>query len=137
VGEIKKILVPVSDIKSTRQLMKEAVSIASKFGASVTAMHVLPPLPRTYVHVLGPYRKHLKEESEVFMNESEKICVEKNIPFQKNVVSGIPKEEILKFAKDKNYDLIIVGSSDLKSRFLGSVANGVVHGSSVSVLIVK
>lgn len=91
-GEIKKILVPVSDIKSTRQLMKEAVSIASKFGASVTAMHVLPPLPRTYVHVLGPYRKHLKEESEVFMNESEKICVEKIFLSRKTSYQGFQKK---------------------------------------------
>ena len=79
----KKILVPVSNIKSTKQLMKESPSIASKINASVTVLHVLPPLPRTFVYALDPYRKHLKKETEVFMEEAKKICDKKIFHFRK------------------------------------------------------
>jgi nucleotide-binding universal stress UspA family protein len=53
---------------------------------------------------------------------------------------GDEGSKILKFAKDKKFDLIVIGSrgmSSAKELFLGSTSNYVLHKSPIPVLIVK
>jgi nucleotide-binding universal stress UspA family protein len=48
--------------------------------------------------------------------------------------------EIVKFAQDKKFDIIVIGSrgpSPIGEIFIGSVANYVLHRSKVPVLLVK
>ncbi|MFM7797093.1 MAG: universal stress protein, partial [Candidatus Nitrosotenuis sp.] len=51
-----------------------------------------------------------------------------------------PGFSIVNFAKDKNFDIIIIGARGvgaLKEIFLGSVSNYVLHKTSLPVLVVK
>ena len=67
-------------------------------------------------------------------------AAKKGIVFNSKITYGSPISEIISFAKDKKYDLIVIGSrgmSSAKELFLGSTSNYVLHKSLVPVLIVK
>jgi nucleotide-binding universal stress UspA family protein len=56
------------------------------------------------------------------------------------VLRGDPADMIIEFAKDKQMDIIILGSRGfrgIKGRLLGSVSRKVSHASKCSCLIVK
>jgi nucleotide-binding universal stress UspA family protein len=53
---------------------------------------------------------------------------------------GDDAPRIVKFAHDRDFDLIVIGSrgmSSIKETFLGSISNYVVHKSKIPVLVVK
>jgi nucleotide-binding universal stress UspA family protein len=56
------------------------------------------------------------------------------------ILSGSPSDAILDYAKEKNADLIVMGSRDsggLKKLLFGGVSDKVSHNSAISVLIAK
>lgn len=56
------------------------------------------------------------------------------------ILSGSPSDAILKYAEEKNADLIVMGSRDsggLKKLLFGGVSDKVSHHSAISVLIAK
>ena len=50
--QIRKILVTIGDEKSLNKCMNVAIPIANAFDASITGVHVVPPLPRSFVLLL-------------------------------------------------------------------------------------
>lgn len=136
-AEIRKILAAIGDEKSLAKCMGVAVPIASAFDATITGIHVIPPLPRSFVQVLQqPWRKNARKTAEKNLEKAQKLCEEKQVSFEKKILSGLPREEIVNYAKN-NYDLIVIGRADWGSRLLGSVSSGVVHGAKTSVLLVN
>ena len=69
-----------------------------------------------------------------------KYCEEKGIEVHTEVLQGSPAEEIIKYAKQENADMIIAGTRGLGGfarLLLGSVAHQLVAYSDIPVLIVK
>ena len=63
----------------------------------------------------------------------------KNIPVEKEVLSGEPYEKILETAQKENFDLIVIanrGFSSIKHFFTGSVAQRVISEASCPVLVI-
>ncbi|MBI2006823.1 MAG: universal stress protein [Nitrosopumilales archaeon] len=134
---MRKILVAIGDEKSLDKCMNIAIPIASAFDASITGVHVVPPLPRSFVLLLRqPWRKNARKIAEQYLEKAQKLCEDKNIQFEKKILNGLPREEIVNYAKN-NYDLIVIGRADWGSRLLGSVSSGVVHGAKTSILLVN
>jgi nucleotide-binding universal stress UspA family protein len=69
----------------------------------------------------------------------DKAAIElKGYKVNKLIAMGYSSDEILKEAKDGNYDMIVMTKSSIKgiSRVIGSVTNKVIHHSDVTVVIV-
>ena len=74
------------------------------------------------------------------MSKAKVRCAQNGIVFSEKITDGHEAEEIVGFAAEKKFDLIVIGARGLgsvKEVFLGSVSNGVLHKSKIPVLIVK
>jgi len=74
------------------------------------------------------------------MERAKTYSAQNGILFYQKILHGDEGIKIVKFAHDKNFDLIVIGSrgmSNIKEMFLGSTSNYVLHKSKIPVLIVK
>ena len=138
--KIKKILVPLDGSKNSMRGLDEAIYIARQCQATITGLYIIPIYPRNLMDALMPYQIHLTKEAKKYMSAAKTKSAQKGILFKSKIIWGSPISEIPSFAKDKKFDLIVIGSrghGGVKEAFLGSVANGVVHKSKVPVMVVK
>ncbi len=145
--KIEKVLVPVDFSDSSRKAFYIALKVARTFDASVYALHVVEPIS-TFVsgedverqaaevaRVEDGVRRRVNDLYEVGgLQEVDrrKIFVE--------VRSGKPYMEILRFAYQKDIDLIVMGShgyEGVKHMLLGSETEKVVRRAHCMVLTVK
>lgn len=122
--------------------VKQALSWAKQFGATLHAVHVVHPAAnsefadslQTQVQVSGMREEKDNVTSQLRADaEAEGVSVEVHTP------SGDPADAILGVAKSLSADLIVVGNrgmSGVKRFVLGSVPNKIAHQSDCSVLIV-
>jgi universal stress protein A len=120
-----------------------AADIAQRYGAKLSVLHVvayLPPFELGGELALPSYpeieAQLIKQATVRLEGVAQKYNVETD---RQNVVVGSPRHEIVRLARDKNVDLIVVGrhSRHGLGLLLGSVANGVLHSASCDVLAVK
>ncbi len=138
--KIKKILVPLDGSKNSMRGLDEAIYIARQCQATVTGIYIIPIYPRNLADAIMPYQIHLTKEAKKYMSTAKTRAAQKGILFKSKIVYGSPSSEIIDLAKDKKFDLIVIGSrghGGIKEVFLGSVASAVVHKSKVPVLVVK
>lgn len=110
-----------------------ALSFAMEYDARLTVLHVVPAAIRTSARLLArAFRDELKE---VFPSEAEHWCEPDCI-----VESGDPAETILRIAKERKADLIVLGVRSpeaLAHQRVSNVAYPVVAGSDCPVLTVR
>ena len=143
--DLKRILLPTDFSKFSHNALNYAVALAEKFGAElyllnvvqdigvllpdmVSAVPVLPPMDQITAGVREALQRLIQE------NHLEQIKV------QAEVREGTPFYEIIQFAKDKNIDLIVMGThgrSGLAHVLMGSVAEKVVRKAPCPVLTVR
>jgi len=137
---IKKILVPLDGSKNSFRGLDQAIDLARQCQATITGLYVVPlPPPRTD-YQLKDIEKYFLKNAAKFMANAKKRSAQKGILFYDKIVYGDEGQKIIKFAKDKKFDLIVIGSrghSGLKELFLGSTSNYVLHKASMPILIVK
>ncbi len=137
---IKKILVPLDGSKNSFRGLDQAIDLARQCQATITGLYVVPlPPPRTD-YQLKDMEKYFLKNAAKFMANAKKRSAQKGILFYDKIVYGYEGQKITKFAKDKKFDLIVIGSrgqSGLKELFFGSTSNFVLHKASMPVLIVK
>jgi nucleotide-binding universal stress UspA family protein len=133
---IKNILVPTDFSFCSKQGLRYAVSLAGKFQATITVLHVLDQklIDQSCHFGLGEEGKvkeiiwkRTKQNLEEFLKD-EKFG---GIQVQETIVSGVPFQEIVKKAQQIKADLIILGGCggtvDLDRLFFGSTAEKVVR----------
>ncbi|MBK1708451.1 MULTISPECIES: universal stress protein [Marichromatium] len=141
----------------TRPVFHNAVALAKSTGARITMLHVVEPMGSTGQTVVGAYlpdmnrKQHeqevLKEVLATLHKRLAKYCAE--VPGSCNaeseivealeVASGLPSEEILRVAKAREADLIVLGTrthAQMGLGAIGSTARKVLHNSPIPVLIV-
>ena len=132
----KTILVPIDLAHAEKG--KPMIEVARKMGgdeARIILVNVIEEVPG-YVAVELPQglfanaRKHAEEKLKA-------ICTAAGIKRDYEVLSGNAHGAILKFAKEQNVDLIIVGSHKpgLQDYFIGSTAARVVRHAHCTVLV--
>jgi nucleotide-binding universal stress UspA family protein len=139
-NSIKKILVPLDGSKNSMRGLDEAIYLARQCQAIVTGLYIIPIYPRNLVDAIMPYQIHLTKEAKKFMSSAKTRAAQKGVLFKSKIIYGSPSSEITDLAKDKKFDLIVIGSrghGGIKEVFLGSVATAVIHKSKVPVLVVK
>jgi nucleotide-binding universal stress UspA family protein len=143
---IKKILCPIDFSDSADHAMRYAAALAQNFGAELTLLHVVAPI----VAVL-PGETALPDTLQADIDELAEACQQRlceivgtlaadGLNVQQKVINGVPFVEIIRFARDAETDLIVMGShgrTGLGHLLIGSVAERVVRKATCPVLTVK
>ena len=137
---IKKILVPLDGSKNSIRGLDNAIYLARQCQATITGIYVLPRVPVQAYRAIQYPEKELLKDAETNMGFAKKHSAQHGVVFEKKISFGDPGYAIVKYAKDKKFDIIVIGArgrGTVKEIFFGSVSNYVVHKSSMPVLVVK
>jgi nucleotide-binding universal stress UspA family protein len=140
---IKKILVPIDFSKHSLKAARYAARFAEQFGARIYLLYVLEK--PTYVRGKKGVARAIplnelakRAESKLYSLANEEIV--ELVPVNAQVRIGKPFDQIVKHAKSKQMDLIIIathGYTGLKHVQLGSTAERVVRHAPCPVLVVR
>ena len=139
-AKFKKILVPLDGSSNSMRGLDRAIEIAKGGDAEITGFYVFH-LP---VAAGIKYTAKMKEEAQrkavkaigPAMNKTQKA----GAVFKYKTGGGNTGSEIVKFAKNGKFDMIVIGARGVggaKEAFLGSTSNYVMHKTKVPVLVVK
>src|ERR1035437_812651 len=138
----QKILVGYDGSKCGRTALERTAVTAKHNNAQLTALWVREPLPR-HSDLPGEFEGEQEGADEYFkerQNEVAEMATRHGIKIGCETQRGHPAKTIVSFAKDGNYDLIVIGHSDhseLWGRLLRDTADRVSDHAHCSVLIVK
>ena len=138
--KIKSILVPLDGSKNSFRGLGYATVIARNCQAVITGLYVTPLSPPASAEQKAYVKDVLLKNANEFMERAKTYSAQNGILFYQKILHGDEGTKIVKFAHDKNFDLIVIGSrgmSNIKEMFLGSTSNYVLHKSKIPVLIVK
>lgn len=145
--QIRTILVPTDFSECGNYALSYAASLARMFGASIICVHVIEPMVRT-VGYSGmteplPIADITDQLEDSAGRELPKIAEREEyagLKTEEVIVHGEAAAEIVRVAKDKNVDLIVVsshGRTGLGRILFGSTAEAVVRHAPCPVLVVK
>lgn len=158
IPEIKKILYATDLSENARYAFGYAVSMASRYDAKITILHVLEELSPTTLllvgDIVGEKRLNtLRKEKEDTVTESIKTRLEEfcsafgedapECPFTVEktvVVTGHPVDQIVEYADSTDCDVIVMGSrglSMLGDVVIGSTSRRVLRRCSKPVLVIR
>jgi universal stress protein A len=140
---IKKILVPIDFSKHSLKAARYAARFAEQFGARIYLLYVLEK--PTYIRgekgvarAIPQNELTKRAESRLYSLANDEIV--ELVPVHAQVRVGKPFDQIVKHAKSKQTDLIIIathGYTGLKHVQLGSTAEQVVRHAPCPVLVVR
>jgi nucleotide-binding universal stress UspA family protein len=144
--DLHRILMPTDFGKSSENALTYAVAFAQKFGAEVWLLHVVQDLalfdPEAVFATppLAPPVDQFIAAARTALEHVVKKLDVGGVTVHAEVGVGPPYDEIVRFAKDKNVDLIVMGThghTGLAHVLLGSVAEKVVRRAPCPVLTVR
>lgn len=145
---IKKILVAIDGSEASKHALNFAVDLAEQISAELQLLTIVPPvlLPsldlykvkskaiKEYTIELGTIlRKILDDAQDEAQKKSPKLKISTELK------TGEPYKQIVKVAQLGEFDLIVMGSRGLGSRFtaLGSVSSRVIDQASCPVAVIR
>ena len=158
IPEINKILYTTDLSKNARHAFSYAASIANRYDAGVTILHVLEDVSPTahslVVNILGEKEwgelrtRNEKEVLDKLQSRLTKFCddVQAELPacpfITDNIIVkiGNPVDEILQEAENKGYDMVVMGAhghSVLANALMGSTSRRVIRRCKTPVLVVR
>lgn len=153
----KKILVPLDGSKHSLKALEIAVQMAKMFDGKITLIHVysvnmrpvIMPEPTTLtppgVPVIAPaefsniVETARKAGTHILRDGEERVKAE-GIHVETLLREGHRVQEILKAAREGEFDLIVMGArgiSRIREILLGSVSDGVIRNAPCPVLVTK
>lgn len=140
----KRILLPLDGSTLAEQALPHAVAQAECFGAELILLRVVEPIMPTDVVVPREAIRRAEERTKALTQEYlERVAArvrERGIPVQIVTIEGFPYVQIVQFAEANQIDLIVLctrGRSGVSRWLMGSVADRVVRGAKVPVLLVQ
>lgn len=131
-SDFSKILVAYDGSKYAQKALNYAVQLGEKYKSKITLLSVVQTM------LTKIQEEAAKSIGERVVSEAESHV--KGVSTDKKVEVGHPAKTIIDFAKEGDYDLIVLGSRGLNpvKRFvLGSVSDKVARHAQCSVLIIK
>ena len=138
----KNILIPTDGSEIAEKAVKHGVKLAKAVNAKVYGLYVIDISAFAGIPteaVWESMRTLLEEEGNKALETLKTHAEELGVEHEVIIKEGIPAEEIVETAKEKNVDLIIMGTAGrtgLDRFLLGSVAEKVVRTSSCPVMVV-
>ena len=89
------------------------------------------------------FQKYMEEytdaEEESLFSRLEKILTEKGVKFEMIALSGNPADEIVKYAEENGFDLIVIGRKEKRgfSRLFGTTSTRIAKRAKTEVVIVR
>ena len=123
--------------------------LSEKLASEVTAIHVMDKEPNVYVptddyvqsqKILDELRGAYESEEQKMLNKYSELASKKGMTSKSVLLEGDPASEILNYARNEKYDVIIMGNrgmGSLKELVLGSVSNKILHNSVGAVILIK
>ncbi|MBI5760629.1 MAG: universal stress protein [Planctomycetales bacterium] len=144
--ELKRILFPTDFSPNANAALAYATALAEQFGAELHVLHVMVepaviiPEPGAFYPIPDTLLADIKEQSEKALNQvpDPQWCQGKVV--QRVLRRGTPFVEIVRYAKEANADLVVLGThgrGGLAHVLLGSVAEKVVRKAPCPVLTVR
>jgi universal stress protein A len=140
-----KIAVAIDLSSESAIIMKRALDVAAPHS-EMHLLYVQEPMDSVYMGVVpyGPVFVGMDEVEENLRAELKQkldaIGDEYDVPPEsRHFLSGTPAREIHRFAKEKEMELIVLGTHGQKGvqLLLGATANSVLHGAECDVLAVR
>jgi nucleotide-binding universal stress UspA family protein len=142
----RRILHPTDFSRASRPAFERAVKLARQEGAELLIVHVMVPpapfvgngyvSPKTYEDLEAAARKSAETQLKAVLARAKKAGARAKAI----LTEGIPVEQIVRAAKGKRADLIVIGThgrTGFSRFFLGSVAERVVQLAPCPVLTVR
>jgi len=143
---IKRILIPLDGSTCAEQIIPPAIALGALLGAEFTLLHVIAsnsadyglewPTARPGAH--SPTQ--LRARAEAYLDRVAELLGAQSLVVHTAVVDGQPTPTILEYACDHGIDLIAIathGRGGSARLLLGSVADKVVRGASMPVLLYR
>jgi nucleotide-binding universal stress UspA family protein len=135
---IRRILVPVLFADSSRQAARQAAWLARRFHAEIVLLHVVTPLSYPagvlesgHAITAGDLQAHIVKRAQEDLDEA-LLAELDGIAVTRLLLRGDPAHEIVKTARDREVDLIVMsprGHGAFYRLLLGSVSAKVLHES--------
>jgi nucleotide-binding universal stress UspA family protein len=145
--EIRSILFPTDFSDCGNYALSYAASLARTFGASIICVHVIEPMVPTvgYSGMTEPLpiadiSDQLEDSAERELPKLAECDACAGLKVEELIVHGEAASEIVRVAKDRQVDLIVVsshGRTGLGRILFGSTAEAVVRHAPCPVLVVK
>ena len=144
--EFKSIVVATDGSPYSTAAASEAIGIAKKNGSKLTVISVVPAELATPTDIdFAATQRELLAEKEMQVAEKnakavKEAAAKEGVAVQAFVMTGKPADAIIETAREKNADLIVVGShgrTGLERLLMGSVAERVIVMSTCAVLVAK
>ena len=141
----KEILLPTDGSELSLKAVRLGVELAKSCGASVLALHVVPPV-QTIAYVAEmmasiqfDYAKEATRYAERYLDDVRSIAEKAGVPFDRQLEFGSqPYQAILKTATERKCDLIVMAAHSwegLAKILMGSETHKVILKSEVPVLV--
>ncbi len=144
--DLHRILVPTDFSKYSQAALNYAAAFAEKFEAELYLLHVVQDLAvfiPDMITVSPPPSPTVEQLTRAVHGAFDRLVQENRLErfsFHREVLEGTPFYEIIRFAKEKDIDLIIMGThghSGLAHVLVGSVTEKVVRKAPCPVLTVR
>jgi len=139
---MRRILVAIDGSEPSQKATRMAVDIASRFGARLTLVYVVPRLllpPDVYGLTIAEVEREQRTHAERLVNETLAKLGEPGVEVDTSILSGPPAESIAEAAAAPDVDLVVVGSRGKGAAarvLLGSTSDRLVHISPKPILVV-
>jgi universal stress protein A len=143
---IRRIVHPSDFSRASQGAFAKAVELARDNGAELWLVHVLTPVipmvgdgyisPKLYDDLEASARAYGQKELDKLVDKASKSKVR----VKTALLEGIPHEQIIRAARSKHADLIVIGThgrTGIAKLFLGSVAGRVVSTAPCPVMTVR
>lgn len=149
---IKSILVPLDGSEVAEGILPSVISLAQQVKARLHLLQVIPEppglgtgvemgvLPGEKLKTVTDLVESWVEVGKRYLNKQAEKLKEKGIEVDWVVKTGFVVDTIIKYAKEKNVDLIALstsGKSGIVRLALGSIAEKVIRLSEVPVLVIR
>ncbi|MDD2615044.1 MAG: universal stress protein [Methanosarcina sp.] len=139
----RNIVIATDGSENSQRAISQGIEIAKLSGATVHALYVVDSTSFSSI----PMDAGWEAMYEILRGEGEKAIFEvkergeaSGVEVREVLLEGHPSNEIINFAEKNNADLIVVGTlgkTGLDRFLMGSVAEKIVRGSKVPVLVVR
>lgn len=132
----QKILVPIDGSGHSKRALLEAIKIAKMTNGSLTLLNINTHSKTQY----APNQQNNEEAQNTVLIDNQRLVQADGIPVDTLLLEGNIVDQIVKTAKEENFDLIVIGARGL-SKFeeilLGSVSHGVLEAAPCPVIVTR
>ena len=139
----RNIVIATDGSANTGRAVSYGIEIAKLSGAIVHAPYVVntpSTISESWTAGKEEIYKIMRDDGEKVVSKVKEIGEDAGVEVREVLLDGYPSDEIINFAEHNNMDLIVMGTlgkTGLDRLLMGSVAEKVVRGSKVPVMVVK